>query len=366
MSVQKRGTTQTWLIVAILALITSGLVQRHVEARRHQEALTWSEKDKNALEVGFLALGGFRGVLADILWIRALGHQDKKSYYELKLICDMILKLQPTFTGVHAFQAYNMSYNLAYRGETCEDKWYWIRSGISTLEKGLERNSKNYSMWFELGFQWFDRLGDIKMGSCAAYRDKQIPQLKDLSEDERMHVFLGEQTWKAGAPRDEHLRFAAYYLWKAMKTGNDPVPIRTERQFGQCIEKLGHWRSAKGKKPEERDWFEWGSEDWWVELIKRNIARGDAAIDVVPGNLKFSIYIQMDYYMVLAKQQRAKGDVGAAEKNEAIAQDAYKRYQTYFPENKKSMDELLATYREYRDRPATGKVIMPKIEPVER
>ena len=365
MSILMRGAAKSWMIVALLALIGSGIVQRHVESRRQQEALTWTEKDKDALEVGFMALGGFRGVLADILWIRAIGHQDKKNYYELKLICDMILKLQPTFTGVHAFQAYNMSYNLAYRAETCEDKWYWIRAGISMLEKGLERNSKNYNLWFELGYQYFDRLGNIKMGDCASYRDRQLPLLKDLSEDDRMHVFLGEQKWKPGAPPNEHLRYAAYYFWKAMKTGNDPVPIRTERQFGQCIEHLGHWYSAN-KKPEDRDWFEWSAEDWWVELIRRNKERGDADNETVPTNLRFSVYIQMDYYEVHAAGLRAKGDVAGAEKDELSARNAYTRYQKYFPENKKSLAELLAYYRDYRDRPALGKSQPFKFEPAER
>lgn len=365
MSFLKRGG-HAWLVVALTALLLSGLVQRHVEARRKESALTWSETDKHALEVGFLALGGFRGILADVLWLRAIGHQDSARYYELKLLGDMILKLQPTFTQVHAFQAYNMSYNLAYRAETCEDKWYWMRAGISTLEKGLERNSKNYSLWFELGYQYFDRLGDTKMGDCAAYRDRELPQLKDLSEEQRTRVFLGEKDWKGGAPPNEHLRFAAYYFWRAMKTGNDPVPIRTERQFGQCIEHLGHWRSHPTKRPEDRDWHEWGAEDWWVELIKRNIGRGDAAVDVVPMNLRFNMYQQMDTYLVRAQRQRKQGDLDSAAKSEATAKDAYARFQKYFPEDKKSMDELMKLYRDYRDRPSSGKVPFREVEPLER
>ncbi len=363
----KRGAAKAWLIIALAALLFSGLIQRHVEARRRESALTWAESDKNALEVGFLALGGFRGILADVLWLRAIGQQDSAHLYELKSLCDLILKLQPTFTGVHAFQAYNMSYNLAYRAETCEDKWYWIRSGLAMLEKGLERNSKNYSLWFELGYQYFDRLGDIKMTDCAAYRDRELPQLKDIKEDKRTHIWLDEKKeWKPGAPSNEHLRFAAYYFWKAMKTGNDPVPIRTERQFGQCIEHLGHFRSARDKRPEDREWFEWGAEDWWAELIKRNIERGDAALDVVPTNLKFCLYYQMDYYLVQAQRQRKKSDLAGATQNEATASAAYERFQKYFPENKKTIDELMKQYREYRDRPASGKVPVKSIEPLER
>jgi len=290
-----------------------------------------------------------------VLWIRAVRQQDSARYYEQKLLCDMILKLQPTFIGVHAFQAYNMSYNLAFRAETCDDKWYWIRSGLATLEKGLERNSRHYGLWFELGYQYFDRLGEVKMGDCRTVRDRELPRLMDLTEEQRVNLWLGEKTWTR-PPQDslEHLRFAAYYFWKSMETKTDPVPIRTERQFGQCIEKLGHWYS---KKPlaERKNWDDWGAEDWWWELRKREDARG-ASFDIsVTTNLKFNLYQQMDVYKVRAQQfNKANDAVGAAD-NEKKASDAYDRFNTYFPNNKNSMDALLKTYRDYRDRPMPGR-----------
>ena len=354
-----RGSfSKTWLCIAVLALAGSGFVQRHVEKRRTEANLTWAQSEKQALEVGFLALGGFRGLLADVLWVRAIRHQDSARYYELKLLCDMILKLQPTFTQVHAFQAYNMSYNLAYKSQGCEDKWYWIQSGLTTLEKGLERNYRNYALWFELGYQYFDRLGDIKMAECKELRQRELPRIDDIPEEQRQRLFIGDTTWTKGNARpDEHLRWASYFFFKAIETGTDPTPLRTERQFGQCIQKLGHWRSKKtleelrvATQTGKCKWDDWGAEEWWVEVRHRNQSRGDAKDPSVPQNLRFLMYEQLNLYSKRAADARRELDFITAAKNDQAARDAYARYQSYFPDDKRAMEVLIMKHREVVER----------------
>lgn len=348
-----------WLLAGTAALLLSGVVQHHVETRREEARLTLTvSEQKEALEVGFLALGGFRGILADMLWIRAQQQQDTARYYELKLLCDMILRLQPTFTQVHAYQAWNMSYNLAFKAETCQDKWYWIRAGLCTLEKGLQRNLHNYVLWFEMGTQFYDRLSDVKMTECKRLRQQELPNIDEMpNEEDRRKIFTeeldegGQRRWVKGHARnDEQIRFAAYFFWKAVQTQTDPTPLRSERMYGQCIEHLRHWKS---KKPlaERKAWDDWGSEDWWVEMIRRNNARGMTDEDTVPTNLRFCMYTQMDHWLVSAETAGKSGDETGAKACAAMAEDCYKRYSGYFPANKKSMKELMEIYREFRDRP---------------
>src|SRR5262249_50667664 len=144
--ISKLSPGRRLLLIGIAALALSLFAQRFVERRRVESNLVWTDpENKQTLEAGMMALGGFRGILADVLWVRAISQQESGRYYELKLICDTIQQLQPTFTNIHAYQARNMAYNLAARTETCEDKWYWIRSGLETLERGLERNKRNYA-----------------------------------------------------------------------------------------------------------------------------------------------------------------------------------------------------------------------------
>src|SRR5262249_8719572 len=119
----KTGGSWKLILAAILALAGAGVAQHYAEVRRTEASLPWADpEDKDSLEIGFMALGGFRGLLADVLWFKAQTQQDSSHYYDLKLLCDLIQKLQPTFTQVHVFQADAMAYNIANHAETCEDK----------------------------------------------------------------------------------------------------------------------------------------------------------------------------------------------------------------------------------------------------
>jgi hypothetical protein len=200
------------------------------------------------------------------------------------------------------------------------------------------------------------------MGDCKDIRQRELPRLDDLSEQQREHVFFGDKTWQPGRARsDEHLRFASYYFWRAMQTGTDPTPLRTERQFGQCIERLGHWYPSK-KPPEELrklmdkgecKWDDWGSEDWWVELIRRNQSRDNPNDTTCPTNLKFCMYQQLDFYQKTAEKADRTGDIVKSVDYHKRVRDAMERYNKYFPQDARSLSEILKQYREYISRPET-------------
>ncbi len=355
MSDSRAAPVRRWLVLAAAALALSTFVQRHVEQRRVEASLTWSDPaDKQALETGFLALGGFRGLIADMLWMRAVRLQDSARYYELKLLCDLIQKLQPTFTHVHAFQAHNMAFNLARRGATCDDKWYWIRSGLMSLEKGLQRTKRHYSLWFEIGLIYADRLNDIKFGECRELRRRVLPNIDELTEEQRAAPFLSSESWRENRSRpDEYLRWGAYNFFKSVQTGNDPMPLRSERMYGHCIERLGFWISAP-KPPAQRQWNEWGAEDWWVALREKNRERGYVWDISIPQNLQWCMFQQMDFYSRRA-ETKAAADAEGAEADRQRAAAAFARFQKYFPEDKRGFGELLEVYRRSLARTRTDK-----------
>ncbi|HLX62487.1 MAG TPA: hypothetical protein VKX17_14510 [Planctomycetota bacterium] len=343
------------LLIGLGALALSLIAQRYVEARRVEAKLVWTDpENKGTLEAGFTALGGFRGILADVLWVRAIAQQDAGHYYELQLICDMIQKLQPTFTNVHAFQAHNMAYNLAANAATCEDKWYWIKSGIKVLEQGLTRNSNHYSLWFELGLVYMDRLGDQMVDrssgmDCSSLRDNELPKLDDLSEAQRAKVFSDEESWKGKAQRarkDEYLRYAAYYFYKALEMQKGATQLRVERVYGNCIDRLGHYRSKPGVAPEDRKWDEWGSEDWWVEMIRRNNERGVPNELTAPQNLYQTMLKEIGLHdsQLQAAMTAHENDKAALLQLEIF--DDYKRFKKYFPNDMRTLDQLVGVYRE--------------------
>ena len=62
-----------------------------------------------------VALGGFRGLIANALWIRANDLQDDDKFFEMAQLADWITKLEPHFAQVWLVQAWNMAYNISVK-----------------------------------------------------------------------------------------------------------------------------------------------------------------------------------------------------------------------------------------------------------
>ena len=60
-------------------------------------------------------LGGFRGLIANALWIRATQLQEDDKYFEMVQLADWITKLEPHFVQVWLVQSWNMA--LQHLGE---------------------------------------------------------------------------------------------------------------------------------------------------------------------------------------------------------------------------------------------------------
>ena len=85
-----------------------------------------------------VALGGFRGLIANALWIRANDLQEEDKYFEMVQLADWITKLQPHFTTVWVHQAWNMAYNISIKFNDMNDRWLWVLRGIELLrDRGL-------------------------------------------------------------------------------------------------------------------------------------------------------------------------------------------------------------------------------------
>ena len=92
-------------------------------ARRRGEALTAVARIVDE----HVPIGGFRGILADVLWMRAGTLQDEGRYFELVQLSDWIAKLQPRVPAIWAYHAWNMAYNLSALMPTPAERWRWVR-----------------------------------------------------------------------------------------------------------------------------------------------------------------------------------------------------------------------------------------------
>lgn len=107
-----------------------------------------------------VALGGFRGIAADILWIKSISLQDEGKYFEMVQLASWILKLQPKSTGAVSFLAWNMAYNISIIFAEPEKKWQWVENGINLLRNAIQYNPGNASLCKELAWIYINKIGD--------------------------------------------------------------------------------------------------------------------------------------------------------------------------------------------------------------
>src|SRR3954452_20725248 len=112
------------LIVALM--FAAGHTQSYLTRQRESLGLTRTAALENAppmLMFTTVALGGFRGLIANALWIRANDMQESGRYFEKVQLADWITILQPTITTVWVHQAWNMAYNITVKFPDHEDRW---------------------------------------------------------------------------------------------------------------------------------------------------------------------------------------------------------------------------------------------------
>jgi hypothetical protein len=156
------------LLLAASLLFVSGQVQKSMNRDRVQLGLTIGEPLQNAppmLAFTTVALGGFRGLISNMLWIRANDLQLDDKYFEAAQLADWITDLEPHFAQVWNFQAWNMAYNISVKFKEngpgdYSDRWRWVQRGIELLrDNGLRYNPNEVSIYQNLAWFFQHKIG---------------------------------------------------------------------------------------------------------------------------------------------------------------------------------------------------------------
>jgi len=152
------------LLLAAALLFASGRVERSLNHDRAALGLTIAEPLQNAppmLAFTTVALGGFRGLISNFLWIRANDLQQNDKFFEAAQLAGWITDLEPHFAQVWVYQGWNMAFNISVKFKDFTDRWRWVRNGITLLrDNGLRYNPDDVLIHRELA--WFFQ---FKMGA---------------------------------------------------------------------------------------------------------------------------------------------------------------------------------------------------------
>jgi len=180
-----------WIVCAALAgglLVTAGSQLDSINAKRKEMKLVRNEPLENAppsLAFATIAMGAFRGLLVDILWIRADALKEQGQFFDAKQLAEWITMLQPRFAAVWEFHAWNMAYNIsvAIPASRPDQRWQWVKNGYELLrDKGIPLNPKSLELYRELGRIFQHKMGGITDDAHRFYKIELAREIGPLVE----------------------------------------------------------------------------------------------------------------------------------------------------------------------------------------
>jgi hypothetical protein len=180
----KRGVTLFLLLAAGGLFWAAGDRNGRLLDQRRELRLTNTDPLENAPPlVAFttVAMGGFRGIVADILWLRSVELQEEGRYFELVQLADWITKLEPRFTSVWAYHAWNLAYNVSVLFNDPRDRWRWVSNGMKLLrDEGIVYNPDDARLLHELGWIFQHKIGGDTDQAHPFYKRAWALEMREL------------------------------------------------------------------------------------------------------------------------------------------------------------------------------------------
>lgn len=150
--------------LAIGLLVVSSFLRRDLNRTRARLGLAREtaqlENASPMLAFTTVALGGFSGLIANALWIRAYDLEESGKYFEAIQLSEWITKLQPQLAPVWVHLAWNLVYNISIKFQDPQDRWRWIQAGIELLrDRGLPINPDEPALYRELAWFFQHKIG---------------------------------------------------------------------------------------------------------------------------------------------------------------------------------------------------------------
>lgn len=215
-----------YLYLAISLMLTAQVwIQGEIDVLRSQEGLNSRMIFKPAEMLNSLVAGGFRGLAADLLWLRVDAYSHSGQWYKLLPLFNMVTFLQPKFITAWSVGGWHMAFNLYAYSRTEAERDKWLSAGLRFLKKGILHNPDRYELYFELGWTYFQKTRDYP--NAIRYLRRAVthkhPQFVD-------HL-LAHAHEKNGQPQE------ALRIWKELQLRPDRE-LSSERVVNKHVRRL--------------------------------------------------------------------------------------------------------------------------------
>lgn len=205
------------LIVLIAAIAGLSRIQARMNRLRESAKLVDTNVLVNAPPlVAFttVAMGGLRGLLADALFLRLRAMQEQENFFEMVQLSHWIVDIQPRFTAVSSFLAWNMAYNVSVMFRDPDHRWRWVRHGIALIrDEALRYNPDAATLYRDLGWLYQHKIGHILDDAnqyykaqladevttvVGSYTDEAWEQLAAAPESvDALQLAIGPERWSS-------------------------------------------------------------------------------------------------------------------------------------------------------------------------
>jgi len=178
------------VVLGVVSIFVSALFINPINKMREEYRLTHTEKAMEgsppAVTFATTALGGFRSLIIDVLWLRALKLMEAAEYFELAQIYTLIGNLEPHFAEVWDHNAWNMAYNISVNFPiTPEDpghtRWKWVQKGIRLLrDKAIPLNTRSAILYKRLSYLYYHKIGREQDEAHFYYKQQLIEQMTNV------------------------------------------------------------------------------------------------------------------------------------------------------------------------------------------
>lgn len=185
------------LMLALLGL--SGWIQQRLNRQRVALGITrgaqLGQTAPPVLVFTTVALGGFRGLIANALWLRAVDLQEQDKYFEKVQLADWITKLQPHFVQVWTMQAWDMAYNISVKFSNPRDRWLWVQRGIELLrDEALRYNPDETLIYRELAWFFQHKMGADLDDAHRYYKSRWAEEMDQVLAGTNYVALINPQT----------------------------------------------------------------------------------------------------------------------------------------------------------------------------
>ncbi|HIJ67227.1 MAG TPA: hypothetical protein HPP51_02955 [Planctomycetes bacterium] len=184
------------VVGAVVLLTAASSRLESINSARRQMGLVSNEPLENAppsLAFATVAMGAFRGLVVDVLWMRADKLKEKGQFFDAKQLAEWISILQPRFAAVWDVLAWNMAYNIsaAIPASQWQERWRWVRNGYELLrDKGIEKNPGRIILYRALAYIFQHKIGGVTDDCHKHYKRELALAMRGLLGEEPANEYF--------------------------------------------------------------------------------------------------------------------------------------------------------------------------------